>query len=238
MKEWFTTVGGEPFNTFGTSHLLAITVSFIGILLIINFRKNIRTNLFLYQAIRYSLFIILITAELVYQLWALKNNIWNPQEFIPLHLCGIAGITAAVALVTNNKKLILLTYFIGFIPPLLALLTPVLPYDYPHFRYWKFFIHHMAISWSAIFLIITIPLKISWRDMFHSYGYLIGYAAVIGFLLNPMLNANYLFLNESPTGHTLLTLLGDGIFYYANLCLLALILFSLLVVFHKIFSRK
>ncbi len=66
----------------------------------------------------------------------------------------------------------------------MALITPELPYDYPHFRYWKFFIHHIVISWSSIFLVVT------------------------------------------------------GIWYYTNLCMLAFIVFIILLGIYKMFKQN
>ncbi|MFD1037721.1 TIGR02206 family membrane protein [Virgibacillus byunsanensis] len=241
MGEWFTTLYGDSFAPFGTSHLIVLFIYLAGIiLLLITYKKIISSN-YLYNTLRWFFFSLLILSELGYQAWSIHNGIWSLREYIPLHLCGIASIIAAAALATHNKKLIYITFFIGLIPSLLALITPELPYGYPHFRFWKLFIHHIAISWVSIFLVATNPIKITFKAMVETYGYLLIYAAIIGFLINPWLNSNYLYLSTTPTTSTPLDLLGSGFWYYVNLCLLGLIVligqFGLYKLFKKVSTR-
>lgn len=169
---------------------------FIGLVILLLTYKGIRASPSTYNFIRWTLFGLLVLSELSYQVWAAVNGIWNLRDHMPLHLCGIAGITGAIALATHNKMLITITFFIGFIPAFLALVTPELPYDYPHFRFWKSFIHHMTISWAGIFPVVTSSVKITFKSTLEAYGYLLLYAAVVGFFINPVLDSNYLYLSH------------------------------------------
>ncbi|GAB3062891.1 YwaF family protein [Virgibacillus ainsalahensis] len=237
MREWFTSLDGVPFEAFGTNHVIMLIIYITGIILLLTTYKKIISNQLMYNAVRWILFGLLVLSEVSYQTWTAVNGIWSLAEHTPMHLCGIAGITGAIALVTHNKKLIIITFFIGFIPAFLALVTPELPYDFPHFRFWKFFVHHIAISWTGIFLVVTSNVKITFKSMLESYGYLIMYAAIIGFIINPWLDANYLYLSATPEASTPLDLLGSGIGYYINLCLLGLIVFTALYGLYKLFRR-
>ncbi|UJL46604.1 TIGR02206 family membrane protein [Virgibacillus sp. NKC19-16] len=238
MKEWFSDIHGEPFIAFGSSHITVLIIYFVGLITLLLTYKRILTNPSTYNFIRWTLFVLLILSELSYQVWTAANGIWNLRDHMPLHLCGIAGITGAIALVTHNKKLITITFFIGFVPAFLALMTPELPYDYPHFRFWKFFIHHMAISWVSIFLVLTNAVKITFKSTMQAYGYLLLYAAIIGYFINPVLDSNYLYLSHTPSANTPLDLLGSGVWYYINLCLLALVVFVGLFGIYKLFRIK
>ncbi|MBP1950965.1 YwaF family protein [Virgibacillus litoralis] len=237
MWNWLS-LGGKPFITFGTSHIIMLLIYFIGIVIFILFLKKILTDTSLYNIVRWSLFGLLILSEVSYQTWTAVNGIWSLREHTPLHLCGIAGITGAIALVTHNRKLIQVTFFIGLIPALLALITPELPYDVPHYRFWKFFIHHTAISWTSIFLVATSSLKIHIKSLLETFGYLLLYAIIIGFIINPFLDSNYLYLSHTPTATTPLDVLGSGIWYYVNLCGLAFTVFFIQLQIYKLIRRK
>ncbi|WP_217587118.1 TIGR02206 family membrane protein [Lentibacillus saliphilus] len=238
MTAIFGRDSGNPFILFGQNHLIVLGLYVVGLLLLITYRKKIIERPTVHQSMRWGLFIVLILSEVTYQLWAAIHDLWTPDAYIPLHLCGIAGLVSAAALATYHKKLIQLAYFIAFIPALLALLTPELIYDYPHFRFWKFFLHHLAISWSGLFLVLTSHVTITWKTMWTAYISLLSYAAVIGFVLNPMLNANYLFLARPTSADTLLSILGSGVWYYINLCTIALVVFASLVLFSKLFKTQ
>lgn len=237
MREWFLTESGEPFIAFSTSHLAMLSLYVAGVFLLFYFHKRIRSNHQIFQRIRWTLFVLLIGSEILYQIWTATHGIWKYN--LPFHLCGIASLIGAAALLTLNKKLIAITFFIGLIPAFLALLTPELPYDYPNFRYFKFFIHHIAISLSSIFLSITCKTDtITLKSMLHTYLLLVSYALLVGFLLNPWLNANYLYLTTPPVASTPLDWFGSGLWYRLNLGIVCLVVFFIQLVGFRWFERK
>ncbi|RDW16005.1 TIGR02206 family membrane protein [Oceanobacillus arenosus] len=239
MKEWFMTIDGDPFISFGTSHFVMILIYVIGLILFFLVRKRIGLGSRTYNIIRWSLFSTLVLSEVSYQIWTATNGIWSVSEYIPLHLCGIASIICAIALASLNRRLIVIAFFIGSIPALLAIITPELLYDFPHFRFMQFFISHLAISWTGIFLLATSSIKVTFMSMLETYVYLLIYAAIIGFVVNPLLGSNYLYLANKPTTHTPLDLLGSGVWYYANLCLVGFGVFlGMWLVVKWIVSRK
>ncbi|QKY71003.1 TIGR02206 family membrane protein [Lentibacillus sp. CBA3610] len=229
---------GEPFTAFGSSHLIALFIYFAGITIFLLFAKKILYNRSVYNTIRWSLFSLLVLSEVSYQTYTALNGIWSLADHIFLHLCGIAGITGAIALINHNKLLIQITFFIGLVPAFLALVTPELPYDFPHYRYLKFFVHHTAISWTSIFLVVSNNVTITFKTLLKTYGYVLIYAAIIGFFVNPLLGSNYLYLSHTPTANTPLDLLGSGIWYYVNLCILAFVVFFVQYKLYRLFTRK
>ncbi|QDP42122.1 TIGR02206 family membrane protein [Radiobacillus deserti] len=215
-----------------------LALYFIGILWMIMLRKELKLPSTLSQTIRWSFFILLILSEFTYQWWAAVNDVWNLQEHMPLHLCGVASITGMLSLLTYNKRLVRFTFFIGIIPAFLALITPELYYGYDHYRFWKFFIHHIVISWTGLYLILSSSIRITLRSVIQSFMYLVFYACVIGFIINPLLDSNYLYLSNKPTASTPLDLLGSGFSYYINLGLVALTVFLLLYGCYRFFQKK
>ncbi|WP_083334839.1 YwaF family protein [Sediminibacillus halophilus] len=118
---------------------------------------------------------------------------------------------------------------------MLALITPDLPYGAEHFRFWKFFLHHIAISWTGIFLVLSIPIRITLASMLRAFLFLVSYALVVGVLINPLTGANYLYLAR-PAADTLLNHFGSGIIYYINLVTATFVAFVLLYWLAKWFS--
>ncbi|KHE72083.1 TIGR02206 family membrane protein [Halobacillus sp. BBL2006] len=236
MKEWFTPGSDYPFYSFGTSHIIVLVIFFIILIAIPLFSSRLNKYKRTFQTVRFSLLILLIWSEVSYQTWTAVNGLWNFADHMPLHLCGIASLLGMVSLITYKPKLIKINFFIGIIPALIALITPDLPYDYHHYRFWKFFLHHMAIPWTSLFLVVTARVEITWKDMIETYAYLVGYAVIIG-LINFWTGANYLYLDHPPGAGTLLGVIGDGIAYILNLSLLALFTFLVMLGFYKLSRR-
>lgn len=237
MKAWFGEQSTSPFDLFSIHHLYMIIIFITGIFLLVIYSSRIKANPVLLKTIRWGLFSILVISELSYQAWGMLNNFWNPSEFLPLQLCSIAGILAMVSLLTKNNKLIQMVLFIGIVPSFLAVITPELFHGFPHFRFWQFFIHHIALAWASIFLVTTFPVRISLWETLESYFYLLCYAGLIGFIVNPLVGANFLFLSSAPSANTPLNLLGNGFWYYFNLCLVGLLVFLCIYIFYNVISR-
>lgn len=237
MKDWFLTLKGETFITFGTSHFIMLAIYFLIVFLLLYFQRDIRANKKISESIRWLLFILLVGSEVTYQTWTATHGIW--QYNLPFHLCGVAGIIGAIALLTMNRQLITVAFFIGLIPAFAALITPELPFDFPNFRFFKFFIHHIAISVTSIYLVIIMkPAIITFKSMLYTYFYLLLYALFVGLLINPWLDANYLYLNGQPTTGSPLDLLGSGFWYPINLCLLAFAVFTIQFLIYRFLKNK
>lgn len=238
MNSWFAETIDQPFQPFSSSHISMLILYFVGIVALFYYHKKIIQYTKLYDMIRWMLFLLLFSSELLYQVWAITNGVWGLRGHIPLHLCGIASLIAMVTLVTRHEKLIAITFFFGLIPAFMALITPDLPHNFQHFRFWKFFIHHIAISWTSIFLIATSSTRLKLKSIVSSYVLLILYALVIGLLVNPLLDSNYLYLANKPMSTTPLDFLGSGFTYYINLGLLVLFVFLVQFFIYVKFKNK
>ncbi|MCA1010954.1 TIGR02206 family membrane protein [Halobacillus halophilus] len=236
MKNWFGTGSRYPFEIMGVSHITMLFI-FTLVLFSIALASNwLHTHERFRQIMRYSLLVLLLLSEISYQLWAYVNGVWSLGGHVPLHLCGVASLIGIYTLITYQPTLIKINFFIGILPALIALITPDVPFDFHHYRFWKFFLHHMAIPWASLFLVVTSSVRITWKDMTNSYLLLVGYALIIGFL-NPLMGANYLYLEHPPTVFTPLSLMGEGMIYYLNLAATAFLAFAFMYGFYKLGSR-
>ncbi|ANU09095.1 ABC-type transport system permease [Planococcus antarcticus DSM 14505] len=237
METWFAATSTHSFNPFSLNHMLALVIAGAGIIVLVSAKERLREKKQLFQWLRWSLLSILFISEFSYHYWAITNGVWSFSGRMPLHLCGVASIAAMIGLLTMRPLWIQLSFYIGIVPAILALITPELPFDYQHFRFWKFFVHHTAIPWACLFLALCRPDAITLRSVFSVYTLLLAYAALIGFWVNPSIDSNYLYLMQRPTTTSPLDFFGDGIWYYINLCLTALLLFlGQYLLFRKFFK--
>lgn len=225
METWFAATSTHSFNPFSLNHLLALGIAIIGIVVLISVKERLKGQERLFRSMRWPLLAILVISEISYHYWAITNEVWRFSGQMPLHLCGIASLAAMIGLLTMRPLWIQLSFFIGIVPAFLALITPDIPYDYQHFRFWKFFIHHITIAWSCLFLALCRPNTITLRSVFFVYMMVLAYAALIGFWVNPLTDSNYLYLMRRPTITSPLDFFGEGVAYYINLCLTTLLLF-------------
>lgn len=150
------------------------------------------------------------------------------DNIIPGHLCDVAALTAGFGLLTGRPLLCELTYCWGLAGTLQGLITPNLPYDFPHPIFFSFFIQHGVIVIVALYL----PLAMGWRPrpgvvpriLLWNQVYFVGALGI-----NLALGTNFGFLLEKPAGASLLDSLGDWPIYLIWLQILAAVLMTLLL---------
>ncbi len=150
------------------------------------------------------------------------------ENILPFHLCDFAALTAGFALLTRHSLLCELTYCWGLAGTLQGLITPNLPYPFPHPVFWSFFIHHGVVVIVALYL----PLAMGWkpgpgvvpRVLLWNQIYFFSALAT-----NTVLGTNYGFLSRKPDSATLLDHLGEWPVYLLSLQVLAAVLMTLLL---------
>lgn len=236
MERWFSEQIDQPFTTFGNSHLVMLSIYVIVSLSIFMMHHIWKQSNFSHNLMRISLLFLLILSEISYQTWSIVHGVWVDGSHLPLHLCGIASLLGVFALITYHPKLIKITYFIGLFPAAIALITPDIPHDYQHYRFWKFFVHHMAISWTSLFLIVTTSVKITKKDLLETFFYLVLYSFFI-LVFNRFFQTNYLYLEGPPVVGTPLDWMGEGISYYFTLLFITFFVFSMMYLLYKLIRK-
>jgi hypothetical integral membrane protein (TIGR02206 family) len=221
------------FQLFSLTHLLTL---FMFVLLIAGliycFVK--RTNI---KWIGTILVCTLSISEISYQIWAVTNGLWSFQSTLPLYLCSISTFIGIYLYFKRNSRLFYLFLYIGFIPPILALITPDIPYEFPHYRYIKYFLHHMAIPLMVLYLFFYDHYSLRKRSILYGLG-LVNCLAVPIFILNKLSGSNYFFLAGPPEGNTPLSWFGEGIIYIVSLEFAAIIVFSINYLLFTLLAAK
>ncbi|MFY3790157.1 TIGR02206 family membrane protein [Ureibacillus sp. MALMAid1270] len=227
-----TSYTDKPFNAYSLVHLLTIGVFFLGIFLLYSFRNQLNERI-----IRWVFVTVILFFEIGYHTWLLSNNLWDPSHALPLQLCSVSIILCIVLLITNNKLVFEIVYFIGIAGAIQAILTPELFYNFPHFRFFHFFVNHSLIIWTCLFYVWTMRYRIQLSSIFKSLVFL-QIVAFIAFIANSITGGNYMFLAGKPKTSSALDFLGDYPWYILSLEGIALILFFILYLPFKNSSRK
>ncbi|QHW35290.1 TIGR02206 family membrane protein [Paenibacillus rhizovicinus] len=219
----------EHFLAYSPSHVvvLAILLAFAGMLY--RFRNEIRRRSSVKQTIRYGLLACLIVPECFLFWWYATEDLWNARYTLPLELCSISQMLAIVMLIARSRLLYQIVLFAGIGGAIQAMLTPDLVYPFPHFRFFHFFIVHMAI--------ILAPLYMTWieryRPTWKSIGITMIFLNILVVLVGGVdywLDANYMFLKHKPEAASLLDALGSYPYYLITEEFIAVGIFSLMYV--------
>ncbi|MFD0712823.1 TIGR02206 family membrane protein [Paenibacillus sp. GCM10027626] len=182
------------------------------------------------QRSRYGRFVlaaILILSELTLNLWYINQSIYNVSDTLPLELCSISLYLCIFMLLFNSRFIFQIAYFIGIGGAIQALLTPVLYYGYPHFRFFQFFIAHIAIILAVLYMAWVECLRPTLKSVGLTMGFL-NVLLVIVLPINWLTGGNYMFLARKPDTASLLDYLGPYPWYLLSMEAFALCFFLLL----------
>ncbi|GGN97148.1 YwaF family protein [Saccharibacillus kuerlensis] len=229
VAEFFSSFVSEPFSVFSQSHLIALILFVSAASLLFALRYKIRSDPKIASALRLTLLGILILSETALHIWYVVQGVWDARYTLPLELCSLMLLAAILMLITRSRFLAGIVFFAGIGGALQALITPNLAYDYPHFRFVQFFIAHAAIILSALYMIWIERFRPTWRTIITAMLTLNAIALTV-YLLDLLLNANYMFLRGKPDTPSVLDRLGNYPTYILAAELLALGTFTFLYI--------
>jgi hypothetical integral membrane protein (TIGR02206 family) len=211
------------FRILGASHLLSVTVFVLLNALIVVFRARIRDTA-LDMILRLLIASLLLANELGLSLWRSRFRLWTIQTSLPLHLCGVSVILAAVMLCTRSFVIFELTYFWAMGGALQGLLTPdVEGYDFPHFRFLTTIISHGLIVTANLYMVFVLDMRPTFVSYLKSMAIVNAYGVAM-LLFNRATGANYGFLCRKPEPPTLFDVLGPWPWYLLSLEAIAWVL--------------
>ncbi len=209
---YFFGVGEEiEFRNFTFAHFMPIILLGVIIYLIYRFSNKIQESKY-EKNIALTLAFIGIICEMSYfwRLVGVPSLGANPQEHLPITVCGWAVIFCSFLVITKNQTLFDISYFWLFSGTVFALITPtVISYCGPtRFRYYQFWIEH-SIGYIIIFYMMFVhKMRPTIKSAIKSYCVFI-ILAIIAYAANKMLGspANYLFMAEPESTPSILDIL-------------------------------
>ena len=115
---------------------------------------------------------------------------------LPLHICDVTGLMAAIAIQTRNPIARRILHFWGLALSSQAFLFPVLNAGPIHSDFWLYWIEHGAIVVAALYDLTVNNYRPDWRDWRLAVLYLAAYAAII-LPIDAMFNLNYGYLGRT-----------------------------------------
>jgi hypothetical integral membrane protein (TIGR02206 family) len=152
---------------------------------------------------------------------------WSASTSLPLALCNVAVIVAAVACWWPVPLLVELTYFWGLAGTLQAVITPDLKASFPSLVFSEYVVGHLGIVMAALFLVVGIRIEPRPGAVPRVFAVTAGYTAFVG-LVDGVTEANYMFLRRPPFEWTLLRVLGPWPWYVVSAAGVGLALLVLL----------
>jgi hypothetical integral membrane protein (TIGR02206 family) len=120
---------------------------------------------------------------------------------LPLEVCDLAGIVAALALSLRNRTLRTVLYYWGIGLSTQALVTPIVRTGPTTFRFYMFWVTHAAILGSAVYVLAVEGYRPRWRDLGVITLVLLAYGAVI-IPLDVAFGFDYGFAGNAQIGAT------------------------------------
>ncbi len=212
------------FHLFGPSHVAVLTSTLLVLAGMIWLRR--RQHPWSHHGDR------VLACVLIFQ-WPLSMLAhWQLGDFsklnaLPLHLCDVAAFAGAVALLWRKPLAAELCYFFGLTGTLQGMITPALRQDFPHLRFFAFFLGHCGVVVAALYLVCGLGMKPRANAPQRMLGWLLVYAAGAG-AINALLRTNYGFLCQKPPSPSLMDVLGPWPWYVGALGALGWVIFTLL----------
>ncbi len=223
MKEFFGLVPGIfHFHLFGFWHIVMSVATLLAIFLIYHNREKLRKWKYHDKEARYFIAIFMFLNMVIYYVPMIIMGTWDWHVHLPLHLCFISGGLFMITMITENRKLYKLTYFLSFLGPLPAILFPDLTCGPDRFIFWQFFISHHFFLVASLYTLYVLDYKIEKRDLPRAF---LGALCIFGimFVFNLIFGTNYIMMNKLPDhmlklfpflvwfDHPMIWLMGTGI---------------------------
>lgn len=156
------------------------------------------------------------------------SGTWSVQTSLPLALCDVALVVAAIACWNPSWQLgVELTYFWGLAATLQAVLTPDLHVGFPSVEFVQFVVGHLGIVLAALYLVVGLRIAPRPGAAVRVFVITVAYAAAIG-VFNWLTGSNYMYLAAPPENPSLISLLGPWPWYILSAAGVAIVLFAIL----------
>jgi hypothetical integral membrane protein (TIGR02206 family) len=231
--DWF---GGSYkqfyFEMFSVSHFAIIALLFLGSVLIYIGREKLKDKK--WRKAEVIVGISLLVIEVTYHIWMAVNDMWDVSHAIPLELCSISLVLSVLLLLTRKKIIYEILLFTALLGASQAIFTPLLNFDFPHFRFFHFFYTHLMDIWVVFYFTWVVGYRPTFWSVVKLFVFLNLLMPII-MLINRAVDGNYMFLSHKPNSASLLNLLGPYPWYILSM---EFLLITLSLIVWLIFRKK
>jgi len=179
------------------------------------------------RGLEITLAVVLFSLWPLHQWYYAVTGTGTVDNLYPLHLCDLGAILGGVALVSKNRFTGEVLYFWGLAGTLQGVITPALTEDFPSPRYFMFFVMHIGVVITALYVMLGWRRAPRAMAKWKAWFLLNAYAVVVGGF-NYLIGSNYGFLRRKPDSASLFDALGPWPWYIVVASLLGLVLFIVL----------
>lgn len=226
MSHWLSSLTNNVFVPYSSTHLIVLVIFCLIVIVLFMSRHWLRHE-GRERMVRYTLAGILIICEVTLNAWYINEGLYNMKDSLPLELCSISLYMCVIMLFLKSRSIFTIVYFTGIGGATQALLTPVLFYNFPHYVFFEFFIAHMVIIVSILYMVWVNKCRPTFKSIFTAMLFL-NMLVVIIYPINILTGGNYMFLARKPSTASLLDVLGPHPWYLLALEVVAVVLFMLL----------
>ena len=180
-------------------HFLPIILMIITIVFIYIYRKQIK-NYKYETSVRYILAFVMLFIEMSF-FWRLsyvgtQGAADNMLGYLPLQMCQWGLIISVFTLISKNKKLFSINFFITLLFASIALAYPLVIRNAgpTYYRYYQFWLEHTLPIISVFYLMFVHGLKLEYKGIYRTLAFIIPLAIICMVANDNIPNANYLYL--------------------------------------------
>jgi hypothetical integral membrane protein (TIGR02206 family) len=180
------------------------------------------------RAVGRAISLVLLATAAGFLLAPVAAGTWTVRASLPLDLCDVALLVAAVSCWLPHWRLgAELTYFWGMAGTLQAVVTPDLRESFPQWQFVVFVAGHVGIVVAACHLVLGVRVTPRAGAVPRVFAITVGYTALVG-VVDALSGADYMYLRHPPGTDSLLSVLGPWPWYIASAAGVAVVLFLLL----------
>jgi hypothetical integral membrane protein (TIGR02206 family) len=162
------------------------------------------------------------------------TDMWDVSHAIPLELCSISLILSVLLLFSRKKIIYEILLFTALLGASQAIFTPLLNFEFPHFRFFHFFYTHLVMIWAVLYYTWVHGYRPTIWSVLKLFIFLNVLMPII-MLINKAVDGNYMFLSHKPNSASLLNLLGPYPWYILSM---EFLLITLSLIVWLIFRKK
>ena len=218
-------------TAFDAWHIVAMVISVLAIALCVIFIKKIKLDRF-YERLIGAVMLLLEAVFLVRQF-----ALYSPgPEHLPFELCTISLYINALSLIFDSKKLVKYSAFFSIVGALIAIAVPMQGYVFPHFRYIHYYLNHLLIVLTSIYLMRDLP-KITYKEILISEGTLLSFVMVFINAVNVSKKTSFMFLTVKD-GYLSTVFAGRNILIYLTAIIVHQLCYALYGLIYKKFKQN
>jgi hypothetical integral membrane protein (TIGR02206 family) len=171
--------------------------------------------------------LILLAVAVIWVVQSAVSGSWTAAGSLPLPLCDVALVVAALACWWPRPLLVELTWFWGMAGTLQAVITPDLAVAFPNLLFLEYVVGHLGIVVAAVYLVVGLRITPRPGAVPRTFAITAAYTACVG-VVDAVTGGDYMFLRSRPATWSLLSVLGPWPWYIVGAAGVAVVLLVLL----------